>query len=174
LTHGRGLLLWLLRAKRRASQSRKEYAAGSAGALIAINLLFTFSLPHISMAAHAGGLITGFLIAAAVGTPIRLRQAWALTDRCEPPVHFTYDATTDKFCCHGPARFAVEANLTEPSELASNVDKHSWPQYIRMYDVDPATLIDCEIQDPDRLVEYVRMQPQLALAKAETPATTSP
>jgi membrane associated rhomboid family serine protease len=145
----------------------------AAGTLIAINLLFTFSVPNISMAAHAGGLVTGFLIAAAVGTPIRLRQAWALTDRCDPPAYFTYDATTDKFGYHGPARFAVATHLTELSDLASNVDKHSWPQYVRLYEVDPATLIDCEIQDPDRLLEFIRTQPQLELAKAETPAETS-
>jgi|GEM_PF-1843627 len=141
------------------------------GALIAINLLFTFSVPNISMAAHAGGLVTGFLIATAVGTPTRLREAWELTDRCPPPAHFTYDVTADKLCYHGPARFALEAHLTELSELASNVDKHGWPQYIRMYEVDPATLIDCEIQDPDRLFDYIRAQPPTGLAKAEAPAT---
>lgn len=158
------------------SEGHRNAAKGmllAAGALIAINLLFTFAVPNISMAAHAGGLVTGFVIAVAVGSPTRLRQAWALTDRCAPPAYFTYDATTDKFCYHGPARFAVEAHLAELSELASNVDKHSWPQYIRMYEVDPATLIDCEVQDPDHLAEFVRARPQHELAGAESPATTS-
>lgn len=144
----------------------------AAGLLVAMNLLFTFSVPNISMAAHTGGLITGFLIAAAVGSPHRLRQAWALTDRCVPPAYFTYDTTTDKFCYHGPARFAVEARLTQLSELASNVDKHSWPQYIRLYEVDPATLIDCEVQDPAQLLHFAPALPRGERAP-ETSARTS-
>jgi membrane associated rhomboid family serine protease len=135
----------------------------AAGALIAINLLFTFSVPNISMAVHAGGLVTGFLIAAAVGTPAGVRDAWALTDRCAPPAYFTYDVTVDKLCYHGPAHFAVEAHLTKLTELASNVDKHSWPQFIPMYEVDPAMLVDCEVEDPTALLDYVRGQPQSAL-----------
>ncbi len=145
------------------------------GGLIAVNLLFTFSVPNISMAAHVGGLLTGLLIAVAFGVPARLNDAWALSDHCTPPTHFTYDANTNVFCYHGPARFAVEAGLVEPNALATSVDKNSWPQYAHLLELDvDTTPIDCDIEDPEKLFDYVCKTQGITLGRGKsTPADAS-
>lgn len=42
---------------------RLRLATGSVAAVIVINLVFTFSIPHISWQGHVGGLVTGTLVA---------------------------------------------------------------------------------------------------------------
>jgi membrane associated rhomboid family serine protease len=118
------------------------------GALIVLNLLLTLSIPNISMAAHLGGLLAGFAVAALVGVPVRLIDAWALTDRLAGGL-FSYDVNSDRFSYHGPAGVAVDAGLLNPESLAVTREP-GWSSHVEVRILDPQTPIDCYVDDPYR------------------------
>jgi hypothetical protein len=118
----------------------------TSGILVGINLLFSFSIPNISIATHLGGLVTGFLVAALVGFPARLCDAWAMSDRLSPAAYVTYDVNADRFNYHGPAGFALEIGLVRPNAVATTTEV-GWSPRVHAGDLDPKTSIDAYIEN---------------------------
>jgi membrane associated rhomboid family serine protease len=117
------------------------------GALVGLNLLLSFSIPFISIAGHVGGLITGFAVAAALGVPQQLIDAWALSDRCPPRAAFTYDVNAGRFSYHGPVGFALRENfITERATAATRAA--GWAPYVDAGDLNPDSPVDCYVDDP--------------------------
>lgn len=155
------------RAFRAGHRSAAKRMIVASGALIAVNLLFSFAVPNISIAAHVGGLLTGFFIAIFVGFPVRLNDAWALSDRCPSPASFTYDVNADRFSYHGPAGFALKAGLVAPSASASTKES-GWSPHLNVSDLDPQTPIECFVEDP--YVLFSREAPKVAASGADSEA----
>jgi membrane associated rhomboid family serine protease len=139
-------------ALRRGHKAFAKRMLFAAGALISINLLFTFSIPNISMASHIGGLITGFLVAMALGIPAKLNDAWALSDRCPKDALFTYDMNARRFSYHGPVGFARESHFVDAVAVATTKEA-GWSPSVDVADLDPRAPIDCYVEDPYPLLE---------------------
>ena len=103
------------------------------------------------MAAHLGGLVTGFLVAAIVGFPAGLGDAWALSDRCPPPACLTYNMNANRFSYRGPAAFALETGLVEPNAVATTTEV-GWSPRVRTRDLDPTTIIDAYVENPHEIL----------------------
>ena len=108
--------------------------------VIGFNLLFSAAIPFISLAAHVGGLVTGFLIAMSVGVPNALRTSWALTDGAPRGVHYTCDAKGRLFY-NGPARYPLAWGWISRRDIATAVDKDTTPQIVLVQHADPDELL---------------------------------
>jgi len=120
-------------------QAGKRLVTSSA-LVIGFNLLLSVSIPFISLAAHVGGLVTGFFTALLVGIPSALRTSWALTDEAPPGVHYTCDAA-GRLYYNGPARYPLECGWIAPRDVATAVDNHTIPQAMLVQDADPDELL---------------------------------
>jgi len=56
----------------------RDDVAQQIGLIVVLNLVFTFSVPGISIGGHLGGLLAGVLCALLVGALVRSRQARAV------------------------------------------------------------------------------------------------
>ena len=137
-----------LKAGHRSAAKRMLMASAT---LVGFNLLLSFAIPIISIAAHVGGLIAGFVVAALVGFPRKLNDAWAMSDRCPHGASVTYDVNTDRFSYHGPVAFALEKGLVQPNEGA-RTKTAGWAPFVDAADLDPRTPIDCYVDEPERLL----------------------
>lgn len=108
--------------------------------VIGFNLLFSAAIPFISLAAHVGGLVAGFLIAMLVGVPSALRTSWALTDEAPRGVHYTCDAKGRLFY-NGPARYPLEWGWISPRDVATAVNKDTMPQLVLVQHADRDELL---------------------------------
>jgi membrane associated rhomboid family serine protease len=113
------------------------------GVVIAINLLFSVAIPFISLAAHVGGLVTGFIVTLFVPIPAGLRKAWGLTDRLPPDAHLTFDGTTNAYYYHGPAIYAVEAGIINHTTWVVAADHNTLPPSAPLSELDPRSVISC-------------------------------
>lgn len=120
-------------------QTGKRMLTASA-LVIGFNLLLSVAIPFISLAAHVGGLVTGFLIAMVVGVPGALRTAWALTDEAPRRVRYTCDAKGRVFY-NGPARYPLEWGWISPRDVATAVKKDTVPQIVLIQHADPDELL---------------------------------
>lgn len=108
--------------------------------IIGFNLLLSVAIPFISLAAHVGGLVTGFFIATLAGVPRTLRTTWALTDEAPRGVHYTCDANGRLFY-NGPARYPLEWGWISPRDVATAVNWDTMPQVVLIQHADPDELL---------------------------------
>lgn len=144
------LLVFGVHAFREGHRTTAKRAFFATGAVIAINLLFGFALPFISLACHVGGLLAGAITALAVGFPKGLGVAWALTDRCPKGAAFSYDVNVGRFSYHGPAGFALERDLVDPNDFTTT-KAAGWSPMMSVRELDPATPIDAYVTEESAL-----------------------